>query len=104
MPDNEWNPPNAPDLQEDFHRASQNEPAKEEEQEQPRQMVTAAELARLEEERHKLEPELHFTIVGTVEQDDHEQEREALEARIREARERLDSARQRLRKDFRSAR
>lgn len=95
MPDSEWNPPNAPDLKDDFNRASQvtNETLAEEKTQ--REAATASELERLESERVTPKPTLDYTIGGTVEADVHRQIEAEREALIKQMRDSLDNSKDR---------
>ena len=96
MPDNEWNP-NAPDLKDDFNKASQvtNESLAEEKARGEEAM--AQEIERLERERATPKPSLDYTIGGTVEQDVNTQIEAQREAFIKEMRESLDNSTDRKR-------
>lgn len=104
MPDNEWAPPKAPNLREDFNRASQGIDETRTD-EIPRETVTLDEQKALEAQRDALVLEQHYTMDGpigeAVNREEHERLQQ-LETRINYIRERREAAQQKLRENFKN--
>lgn len=100
MSDNSWNPPNAPNLKEDFNKAS-GASSEIEEQDRTPDIATVYEQEWLEEQRDSLALEQHHTIEGTIEHAVNQQVYDELEQRINSIRERREASSQRFRTDFR---
>jgi hypothetical protein len=73
-------------------------------EESEREIVTAAERDHYQDELAKLQTERHYTIEGTTEEVVNTDVQEEVQAKVQEMNERLSSAQQRLRKNFRSSR